>query len=694
MVVGQNGAGKSTLAKVCAGLVTPTAGSVRIMGSVLGDGQRDAGALGLAMVHQHFSLPPSFTVAEALEATTSGSPIGFFRRQRVERRWADHLRSNRHRSSARVRDLPIETRQQLEIARALTGNARVLVLDEPTAVLAPAAIERLFARLRALNESGVTLMLILHKLSEVFEIADTVSVLRDGALMLSPTSVSQLSERQLSDEMIGPRRGPDRPAVVERLAATAASHRPKIELCSVTSTDNGTEPPLQDVSLVVGEGGIVGVAGVEGNGQRSLVESWSGSCPAASGRADGRRRRHPAPPCGPGAPPALRTMPFDRNTEGTSQTSNACGRTLRRCRPRRARARGSRRPGCDAAAGRRSTLERELPREPTVHRDLSGGNVQKTILARELSERGHGVRHRRPPDARARPLAHRLRPRRPDRGRGRTVPACCWSRRTSTSCSRWPTSWWSSAAGGSSPRSCDRTTARRSATPCWGSDRDDRVDPFRDVDRVLARGLVRPRRADVLGERCQPDRSGQRLDRGRGDGAGRDDVERALGRASRPDRAGGAGVVPGRLLQHRRARPDVRRRNRGNRLGARAGGGAGVPGRAARARRVGRRRCAVVRHHRTSPAPLRRQRDPDDADDELPRDAVVAVPHSRTDAERGRRRRRCVDGTAPGGVPHLRRLRRVVHDPDHRRGRGRNDGGPAGGCDSASRSGFSGGTPR
>ena len=525
MVVGQNGAGKSTLAKVCAGLVTPTAGSVRIMGSVLGDGQRDAGAARprdgapalqpAAVVHRrrgaggdHLGIADRVLPAAARRAAMGRPPPR-----------ADDIDTD---PSARVRDLPIETRQQLEIARALTGNARVLVLDEPTAVLAPAAIERLFARLRALSTRAASRSCSSCTSCPRCSRSPTRSACSATAqLVLSPTSVSQLSERQLSDEMIGPRRGPDRPAVVERLAAPAPSHRPKIELCSVTSTDNGTEPPLQDVSLVVGEGRIVGIAGVEGNGQRRLANVVAGLEPVVVGdvRIDGRDVTHDTAASRRRA--GLCVVPFDRNVEGTSQTSRLWENFAVR-QVLASAVRGSRRRGCAPRPARRSTSGVcGTGRADQFAGDLSGGNVQRLILARELSS-----------EATALIAAH------PTRGldfmatgfvRGRAPRARRRRRRRAVDLVGPRRAVRDGRRVGGLPRRAARRLVRATVRPhdgrrrhVGGRDRDDRVDPFRDVDRVLARGLVRPRRADVLGERCQPDRSGQRLDRGRGDGAGRD----------------------------------------------------------------------------------------------------------------------------------------------------------------------------
>jgi simple sugar transport system ATP-binding protein len=259
------------------------------------------------------------------------------------------------------------------------------VLDEPTAVLAPAAIERLFGRLRALNESGVTLFVILHKLAEVFELADTVTVLRDGMLVMPPTPASRLEQREVSDAMIGPQRAADDPAPVAPVEPSSATHRPRIELRSVTSAGGGTEPALVDVSLSVGEGRIVGVAGVEGNGQRRVANVLAGLEPIVGGEVwiDGSDvTRRPAADRRRGG---LRIVPFDRNVEGTSQTSRLwenfavrqvlTGASSWVSAPRM---RASARDAFDEWGVRYRSTEQ-------VAGDLSGGNVQRLILARELA---------------------------------------------------------------------------------------------------------------------------------------------------------------------------------------------------------------------------------------------------------------------------------------------------------------------
>ena len=322
-LVGQNGAGKTTLAKVLGGLQAPDTGEVYIGDQAIGPGDvRGAKAAGLAMVHQHSSLPPSFTVAEALELTAS-RPGGraVYRRAELHQRWQDNVAEigGAAALSTRIRDLPVEARQSLEIVRALATEARLLLLDEPTALLTPVAIDALFERLRRLRDGGVTILVVLHKLREVAAVADTVSVLRDGELVLGPAEMSEVSQGRLSDAIVGPAGHADRAVGIESLGH--GEEQTLLELVGVSSGESAFEPGLVGVDLRVEAGEIVGIAGVEGNGQRSLVSVIAGLSPVTEGSvhiigdeataaAPARRRLR-----------GLRLVPFDRNTEGISRSS-------------------------------------------------------------------------------------------------------------------------------------------------------------------------------------------------------------------------------------------------------------------------------------------------------------------------------------------------------------------------------------
>jgi general nucleoside transport system ATP-binding protein len=399
-ICGQNGAGKTSFARACAGLIGSATGTVEIAGRALRVGHVAAAReAGVELVHQSFALPPSFTVAEAMEFGLSGSTGAIFLRRKLNRRWTKHLKALgvEARPKDRIRDLPVETQQAVEIARALAGDARLLILDEPTAVLAPGAVDALFARLRRLRDSGVTIIIILHKVREVLAIADTVTVLRGGRLVDGPTEAPEVSAESLARAIIGAaivaEAPEDRAALVgaslphgthAQPAAVAAS---LLSIAGVATAKTGDGPALRQIDLSVGAGEILGIAGVEGNGQQPLVQAIAGLIPLSAGRLilDGtditamplaeRRRR------------GLRIIPFERNTEGLSLSSalweNWAARgllghsALSLISPAKLRAEAR-------AAFTTWDVRFETVNQPA--RSLSGGNAQKVILSREIDE--------------------------------------------------------------------------------------------------------------------------------------------------------------------------------------------------------------------------------------------------------------------------------------------------------------------
>ncbi|WP_419757863.1 ABC transporter ATP-binding protein [Acidisoma sp.] len=398
-VCGQNGAGKTSFARACAGLITPADGSITIGGTALAGGHVAAArAAGVELVHQSFALPPSFTIAEAMEFGLTGRAGALYTRGGLQKRWASHLQALgvEAKPSARIRDLPVETQQAVEIARALAGQARILILDEPTAVLAPGAAEALFARLRRLRDSGVTILIILHKIREVLAVADTVTVLRGGRLVEGPEEAASVTADRLARSIIGAA-----PAIARQdedlgaLVGTAMPHGMRHAHATTARTVAGlsgisTRPGIDGQSLTgidveVGAGEIVGIAGVEGNGQRPMVEVLAGLVPLAQGSVtlDGaditglslaERRRL-----------GLRIIPFERNTEGLSLSSplweNFAARALL-ARPALSL--------IDPRALRReaeaafNTWDVRFGSVDNPARSLSGGNAQKVILAREI----------------------------------------------------------------------------------------------------------------------------------------------------------------------------------------------------------------------------------------------------------------------------------------------------------------------
>ena len=405
-VVGQNGAGKTTFARVAAGLVRPDAGSLAIDGRPLRLGRvTGARTAGVELVHQSFALPPSFTVAEALEFGAGGG-IGLYGRRQLLRRCRERLAALDLDVDPRrrIRDLPVEVQQGVEIARALVTDARLLILDEPTAVLPPAGIEALFERIRRLKRHGVTVILILHKLREVMAVADTISVLRSGRLVAGPVPRDRADERRIAELIVGHSAvgsvsaddaralvgaAPVRGAAARDTSASAAldSHESVLELADVSTAKDPEEPPLDRVSLLVRPGEIVGVAGVQGNGQRTLVQAIAGLAGITDGdiHLGGARASRLSPVSRRAL--GLRVIPFERNSEGLSLTSalweNWSVRELLQkplfslVDPSALRLR------CDEALRTWGVRYASATQNAGA---LSGGNAQKVILAREIDE--------------------------------------------------------------------------------------------------------------------------------------------------------------------------------------------------------------------------------------------------------------------------------------------------------------------
>jgi len=387
-IVGQNGAGKTTLARVIAGMVLADRGTVEVDGERLVPGSvPDATRAGVAMVHQHFTLPPSFTVAEAFELSRpAGRMLRPFTRRRIEAGWSAWLESLGvdGEVGVRVSSLPIERRQWLEIARCLATDASLLLLDEPTALLSPGGAIALFERVRELADRGVTVVIVLHKLAEVRAVADTVTVMREGRVVVTAEPLGSIDDDRIRSAMLG---AVEVPEPVRDAAPARSDAPPRLEITALRAQPLGLEPALVDLDVTVGAGEIVGVAGVEGNGQRALAHVVAGLHRPTHGhvRIDGQDVTRLS--LGERRESGLRVVPFDRNTEALSLSSPlwenhalarvARGRLGRWAAPRELR-------------GRADVALREWDvRFDTIEQsagELSGGNAQRLVLAAELDE--------------------------------------------------------------------------------------------------------------------------------------------------------------------------------------------------------------------------------------------------------------------------------------------------------------------
>src|SRR5437763_11070102 len=288
-LVGRNGAGKSTLVGVLTGLIRPDRGVVKL-------GDESAPALAdraswqrlVACVYQKSMVVPSLTVAENIflnRATGNNHSIVNWRAMRSRARqvmldWGFDLDVNR-----RARDLTVEQRQVVEIARALSVGARFVILDEPTASLEKAAIERLFESIRRLKGSGVGILYISHHLEEIYEVCDRVTVLRDGERVLS-TPAGEIKQDRLVEAMVGV--APQRATEIAAPLRVIASARPRLEISHLRVP--AALGPVQDVSFSVSPGECVGLVGLQGSGTATVADVVVGLMKPVSGeiRLDGK----------------------------------------------------------------------------------------------------------------------------------------------------------------------------------------------------------------------------------------------------------------------------------------------------------------------------------------------------------------------------------------------------------------------
>ncbi|MCX7625443.1 MAG: ABC transporter ATP-binding protein [Candidatus Sumerlaeaceae bacterium] len=311
-LVGENGAGKSTLMKILYGLYRPDSGEIRIFGRhVRFRSPADAIATGIGMVHQHFMLVPPFTVAENVTLGDERVHFGIYRPHEAQARVATLIEQYAMALDprARVADLSVGEQQRVEILKILYRDARLIILDEPTAVLTPQEVETLFSTIRRLHESGKTIIIITHKLHEVMALSERLTVLRAGkwiaTLDTNATTPEEIARLMVGRDVILPTLARDIEKLRQLPVATPAQQnsKPAGEECSraVTGSNSapcvplrveGVElrragrqrPVLSNISFSVSPGEIVGVAGVEGNGQKELIEVLTGLAFPTSGR--------------------------------------------------------------------------------------------------------------------------------------------------------------------------------------------------------------------------------------------------------------------------------------------------------------------------------------------------------------------------------------------------------------------------
>jgi len=383
-LLGENGAGKSTLMKILYGLYHPDEGEVLINGKpVTISSPTDSINLGIGMIHQHFMLVQTLTVAENVALGLPSSRGLITDLDRVSKRILElaDIYGLKIDPSAYIWQLSVGQQQRVEIVKALYRGAALLILDEPTAVLTPQEVDELFVIMRQMVKDGHALIFISHKLHEVVEISDRVSVLRDGRMMgTRPTS--ETTKQDLANWMVGREVGfaPDR-GVVE-----CGEARLSLENASCGS-DRGT-PGLRGISLEVCSGEILGIAGVSGNGQRELAETITGLRRVTGGKVllEGEDVTNLLP--AQLTDRMLSYIPEERMKDGMIKDFSVAENMVLREHQNRPYSRYgflNLREIANNSAELIKKYQVKTPSRETLAKNLSGGNIQKVVIARELS---------------------------------------------------------------------------------------------------------------------------------------------------------------------------------------------------------------------------------------------------------------------------------------------------------------------
>jgi simple sugar transport system ATP-binding protein len=392
-LVGENGAGKSTLMRVLAGTYAPNGGTVEVadaagtLRDVTGWSTAEAIEAGVGMVHQHFMLVPPLTVAENVvlgrEPKRRGGVIDREAAERAVRELAERTGLAVHAGHA-VADLSVGEAQRVEILKTLYRGARILILDEPTAVLSPLEVRQLWEVLRRLRADGGTIVLITHKLDEVMDVSDTITVMRAGETV-ARMRTADTSPRKIARAMVG------RDVALALDAAPPNPHQlparagaPLLEVRGLRVDSARRENVVDGVDLNIAGGEVLGIAGVEGNGQTELVEAIAGLARATGGTITLAGRDVTDQPVRVRADLGLSHVPEDRHRRGLVLDYSVADNLILGRQHRFGRIRLDReRIETDARA--HVTAFDIRPADPTLPaRALSGGNQQKIVIAREM----------------------------------------------------------------------------------------------------------------------------------------------------------------------------------------------------------------------------------------------------------------------------------------------------------------------
>ena len=384
-LVGENGAGKTTLMKILYGLYSPDSGEIYIKGKKITiKNPKEAISSGIGMVHQHFMLVPPFTVLENIIIGEETKRFGIL----DETLPAENIKALMEKNglivdlNAKVEDIPVGLQQRVEILKILYRGAEILVFDEPTAVLTPQEVEDLFITFKQLKSQGKGIIFISHKLDEVLEIADRITVIRKGRV-IKTLNRDEATKPLIAELMVG------KPVLLEVNRPDVKQGPAVLEVKNLTLQDYRKVNILNDVSFTVHAGEIYGVAGVEGNGQTELVEAIASAVPLIHGNIllngeninswDVRKRREAG----------ISHIPEDRHRYGLLLPFSLADNLTLGMQHREPFANKfqiiNKNKIREHARAVISKFDIRTPSELTTAVALSGGNQQKVIVARELS---------------------------------------------------------------------------------------------------------------------------------------------------------------------------------------------------------------------------------------------------------------------------------------------------------------------
>ncbi len=382
-IVGENGAGKSTVMRIAYGFYNADSGEILVDGKpVQIRSPHDAIALGIGMVHQHFMLVDTMTVAENIilgAETGTAASLDLDKANREIKALSDELKLDIN-PRAYVEDLSVGQQQRVELLKALYRNAELLILDEPTAVLTPQEVTEFFGILRRMKGQGKTVIIITHKLEEVLAISDEVTVMRDGKVV-GNVMTSETSAKDLARMIVGR-------DVLLRVEKTDAKPAGNVLQVSDLTVQGRHGRAVDGVSFTVEAGEIVGIAGIEGNGQTELIEALAGLLKPGGGRVVFEGRDITGLAARSLKELGIAHIPEDRHKRGLLLNSDLAENSILGVHYRPPIAAGTGFMNSAAVDKRVKAIIKEFDVRPPVAelpaRSLSGGNQQKLIIGREF----------------------------------------------------------------------------------------------------------------------------------------------------------------------------------------------------------------------------------------------------------------------------------------------------------------------